>query len=183
MAGISIGKLAITYLRIGNTTFGGGDPTMMALQRDLVEHKRVLSADEFSLSYALARATPGTNILAFCAGTGWQLRGWMGALIAVIAVGVPSSVVAVFFSGAYQVLDANPVGRSAISSTLAAAVGLMFAGAWLLIRPRATPVLWPRTTLFVAGSFALIWWAHLSPLQVMGIAAVVGLLWREPRPR
>jgi chromate transporter len=33
--------------------------------------------------------TPGTNLLAFCTGIGWLLRGLSGALIALLAASVP----------------------------------------------------------------------------------------------
>lgn len=179
MTALRLRQLAALYFRIGNTTFGGGDPTIMALRKDLVENRRALSPGQFSLSYSLARATPGTNILAFCAGTGWQLRGWPGALLAVSAVAVPSSVIAVLVSGAYQAWIANPYGHAAIYGTLAAAVGLMFAAAWKLIQPHLAPRALLRTVVFVAGSFALTWWVGLSPLQVIGIAALAGACWPE----
>src|ERR1700719_4180292 len=49
------------YTRIGSTTFGGGDPTMAALQGELFARKW-LDRERYGLIYALARATPGTNI-------------------------------------------------------------------------------------------------------------------------
>jgi chromate transporter len=183
MAAITLRTLAATYLRIGNTTFGGGDPTILALRKQLVDTTQVLSNDEFSLSYTLARATPGTNVLAFCAGTGWQMRGWIGAMLAVSTVCVPSSILAVLVAGAFQSWMANPFGYAAISATLAAAVGLMFAGAWLLIRPHTRWEKLPRTLVFVTGSFVLAWRAGLSPLQIIGLASIAGLFWRESESR
>lgn len=182
MHSLRLRQLAAIYFRIGNTTFGGGDPTILGLRKDLVENRGVLSRDQFALAYSLARATPGTNILAFCAGTGWQMRGWRGALLAVAAVAVPSAVLAVAVAGAYQAWMANPYGGAAIYGTLAAAVGLMMAGAFKLIQPHLTPRALLRTMTLVLGAFALTWWARFSPLQVVGIAAVAGALWPEPRP-
>jgi chromate transporter len=176
---IRLRTLAATYFRIGNTTFGGGDPTILALQKDLVENRSVLTPDQFALSYMLARITPGTNVLAFCAGTGYQLRRWRGTILAVAAVAIPSAVIAVLVSGAYQVWIANLYGSAAINATLAAAVGLMFAGAWVLVRPHVRSGEWFRTGILLSASFLLVWWAGLSPLQVMGIAAIAGALWRE----
>lgn len=179
MADIRLRTLASTYFRIGNTTFGGGDPTMMALEKDLVENRKVLTMEQFGLSYLLARVTPGTNILAFCAATGYQLRGWRGALLAVSAVAVPSAIVAVAVSGAYQAWIANPWGAAAINATLAAAVGLMFGGAWLMVKPHLRRGSLIRTLTLLAFSLLLAGWVGLSPLQLIGVAAVAGALWRE----
>lgn len=183
MPGIGLKTLTALYFRIGNSTFGGGDPTMMALRKDLVDNRRALSRDEFGLSYMVARVTPGTNILAFCAATGFQLRGWTGALLAVAAVAVPSAALAIVASGAYQTSIRNPLGAAAIGALLAAAIGLMFAGAWMLIRPEIRRDRLARTAALLTLSFVLTWWAQLSPLKVIAIAAAAGALWREPAAR
>src|SRR5579871_5626486 len=95
---LSLGWL---YLRIGNTTFGGGTPTMAALQRELTERKNWITQEDFALAYSLARITPGTNILAFCAATASRILSFPGALLAVLAVTVPSAVLAVLISTGY----------------------------------------------------------------------------------
>ena len=69
----SLRRLFLIYARVSNLTFGGGDPTMAALQSELVASRGWLSPDKYALVYGLARITPGTNILAFCAGTAWYL--------------------------------------------------------------------------------------------------------------
>ena len=183
MPGLSLRTLAATYFRIGNTTFGGGDPMMMALRKDLVDIRGSLTPDQFGLSYLLARVTPGTNILAFCAATGYQLRHWPGALLAVAAVAVPSAVLAIFAAGAYQRWILNPYGAAAMGALLAAAIGLMLAGAWLLVKPHVKRELLLRTAVLLGLSLALTWWLHFSPLQVIGVAAAAGAFWREPAAR
>ena len=170
--------LTLLFLRIVNLTFGGGDPTMAALQRELVERRGWLAAEKYGLSYGLARVTPGTNLLAFCAATAWLLRGWRGALLALVAATVPSAVLVVWLSYAYQVLTANHYGAGAIGGMLAAAVGMMIAAAWNLARPHVRSRTWPRTLVLVAGSLALSLGLGMPPIQVLALAALAGLLWR-----
>jgi chromate transporter len=175
--------LAGIFFRIGNTTFGGGDPTIAALQRELVEGRRAITPEQFSVLYALARITPGTNMLAFCAGAGWLLRGWLGGLIAVTAVTLPSAIIAVLLLNAFEALMKNPIALSGISAMIAAAVGLMFAASYLLVRPHLTLPKLPRTVVLAAGAFLLVWQHALSPVQVLAMAAVVGFFWPEPSPQ
>ena len=78
-------KLTGVFLRIGNTTFGGGLPTMAALQRELVEQHDWLSPEDYALAFSLARVTPGTNVIAFCAATGARIMGLRGALAGALA--------------------------------------------------------------------------------------------------
>src|SRR3954469_5434568 len=87
--------LTSTFFRIGNTTFGGGYVTIGMLAREFVERRRWLSSADFDLAFALARVTPGTNSIAFCAAVGSLMRGWVGALAAVLASTLPSALLAV----------------------------------------------------------------------------------------
>ena len=180
---IRLRALAGIFLRIGNTTFGGGDPTIAALERELVERRRVVTAEEYGVTYALCRVTPGTNMLAFCAGIGWLLRGWPGAALAVAAVTIPSAILAVVIVSAFEALMTHPGPASAISAMVAAAVGLMFAGAWLLARPHLRGRTWLRTAVIGLAAFACVWKNVLSPFQALAAAAVIGFFWpEEPDP-
>ena len=68
----SLLKLFLSYLRVTNLTFGGGTITMAALHTELVSLRKWLTQEKYATVYALARITPGTNMLAFCAGTAWE---------------------------------------------------------------------------------------------------------------
>ncbi len=169
-----------TFFRIGNTTFGGGDPTIAALQRELVVNRGAITPEEFGVLYAISRLTPGTNMLAFCAGAGWLLRGWVGALIAVTAVTLPSAIIAVLLLYAFESLMRNPIAAAGISAMIAAAVGLMFAASYLLVRPHLKGYKLMRTGVLAAGAFLLVWKQVLSPVQVLALGAAVGFFWPEP---
>ena len=133
MPSLSLPRLTGIYLRVGNLTFGGGDPTMAALHSELVVNRGWLSSAQYALSYALARITPGTNVLAFAAGTAWQVLGWRGAVLATLAVTVPSGVIALMLTAGYEAMRTNPRAMAAIGGTLAASVGMMATGAWQLL--------------------------------------------------
>ena len=62
MSRVSLKSLTWIFLRVGNLTFGGGDPTMAALQSELVGSRRWLSAEQYALIYALARITPASPL-------------------------------------------------------------------------------------------------------------------------
>ena len=86
MSALSLRRLLFLSLRVGNSTFGGGEPTMAVFQRELVGRRGWLSPEQYGLAYGLARVTPGTNVLAFCAAAGWQLLKWPGALAVVLGL-------------------------------------------------------------------------------------------------
>ncbi len=171
-------QVALIYLRIGNLTFGGGDPTIAALQRELVGRKQWLGPEQFALAYSLARLTPGTNLLAFCAGAAWYLLGWAGAIAAVAAATVPSAILAVWLTSLFTAGKANPITSAAINGTLAGAVGMMIAAAFLLAKPRFHLGNWVRPLVLMTVPAILLVFFHFSPIAALGVTALAGLLWR-----
>lgn len=173
----SLSKLLGVFFRIGNTTFGGGDPTMIALHRELVVRREWLTAEQYTLSFALARVTPGTNMLAFCVAVGWYLASWWGAIGGVLAVTIPSALLILWITFEYEAWKGNAIAMGAISGTVAAAVGMMLAGAWLLLRPYVRgSARWQAAGLAAGAAIALMK-LKLSPVEIIAIAALVGYLW------
>ena len=174
-------QLSGVFLRIGNTTFGGGLPTIAALQRELVEQNRWLSREDYALAFSLARVTPGTNVIAFCAAAGARIMGLRGALAATLAETGPSAVLAVLMTQGYETWRTNGWVMAGVAGTIAAVVAMMWASVWFIVKPLFSDLYSTvRGLAIVLGSFAAIWKFGLGPLSVIGIAVVVGLLWKEP---
>jgi hypothetical protein len=91
---------------------------------------------------------------------------------------------AIFLLQSVETGMANPWIAAAMAAVNAAVVGLMAAGAWLLIKPHMRPGGWLRAivvvvTAWILGSPPLRW----SPLPILGVALVVGLLWKARPPK
>ena len=176
----SLKRLTWIFLRVGNLTFGGGDPTMAALQSELVVTRRWLSAERYVLIYGLARITPGTNLVAFSAAASWQILGWLAAILAVVAMTVPASVVVVLLTSGYQRFSSNPLAMAAIVGTMAAASGMMATSAWQLLRPELRASRRLRAAVIFLASLGASFGFSMSPVAVLGLAALAGALWRTP---
>lgn len=174
-------RLAVVFLRIGNLTFGGGDPTMAALQRELVDRRGWLTTEQYGLLFALARITPGTNVLAFCAGAGWRILGWRGAVLAVLCASGPSAILAVWLLSAYRAGASNFVVAAAMAGISAAIVGVMMAGAWLLVKPQFRGGNRLRPVAITGAAFVLAAVLAWPPVPILALAALAGWLWKEPR--
>ncbi len=172
----SLASLTALYLKIGNTTFGGGDPTMALLQRELIGRDWI-TREDFALAYSLARVTPGTNVLAFCAATGAQVLGLLGAAAAVLAVTAPSAILAVLLTRGIEAWRTHPWATAAIAGTVAAVSGMMWASVWILVRP----YLGWRVLLYAGGAFLAAWKFHVTPVPIILAAALAGYVWAEKR--
>ena len=171
------GLLALTAIstRIGNLTFGGGDPAMLALRRELVEKRQWLEPESFTLIWSLARVTPGTNVLACFAGVGWQLGGAKGALSAVIGSSLPAAFLCYWLTLAEREWQSNPWLTAALRGVAAAVAGMMLAGALLLLRPA-----WRigSRARIAAIAIAAAAGSHLGgpPVVILALAAAAGWL-------
>jgi chromate transporter len=177
---LSLYRLILIHLRVGNLTFGGGDPSLAALHAEIVATKRWVSPEKFAVAYALARVTPGTNLLAFCAGICWELMGWRAASAALLAMTVPSAVLVVILTESYSATTSNRVAMAAMGGILAAAVAMMPAAAWQLVRPYLSGARWIHAVVIVSAAATLSLKFSVSPIQILGLAAVCGLIWRVP---
>src|SRR4051812_40303750 len=155
MTPFSLRKMGLLFLRVGNLTFGGGDPTMAALQRELVVSRGWISPGQYALIFGLARATPGTNLLAFCAGVGWQLARWRGAIVALLAASIPCAAAVVWFTYVYTQWVSNALAMAAIGGMLAAAVGMMTAAGFQLVRAGWRPGNRTCAAVILAAGFGL----------------------------
>jgi chromate transporter len=184
----SLAKLTEVFFRIGNTTFGGGYITMILLGRDLVDRRGWMKREDYELAFSLARITPGTNIVAFCAGAGSLLRGWWGAILAVTVVTLPSAVMAVLLQQGFESWRSLPYAMAAIGVTSASVTGMMWSTVLMLARPyiwgqtRREKLLKPLRAVLLLGGSCLASWFGITPLPIILAAMLVGLLWVDHDP-
>lgn len=177
----TLSLIAWIFFRIGNTTFGGGYVTIGMLGREVVEKRRWMSSEKFDLAFALSRVTPGTNLLAFCAAMGAQLKGFMGAVVAVLALTVPSAIVAVLFIYGFEAGQNNAVAMAAIGGTVAAVAGMMWSTIWTILRPHVGGTVRNLQVVLIAGgAFLASWKFGITPVPIIAAGTLIGILWKDP---
>jgi len=120
---VSLARLTRMFGWIGLSSIGGGRSAY--LYEVLVDRHGWLTRDEFLPGYTLCQLLPGPTIsnLAVFLGTG--LRGWPGALIALLAVLGPGSVAIVGLAAWYFGAGASPQVAAVLRGMGAAVVGFM----------------------------------------------------------
>ena len=149
---------------------------MAALQGQLFQRNWV-DRGQYGLVYGLARVTPGTNILALCAGTGWLVLGGIGAVLAVVGSSFPSSLMVMGLTAGYVAWRQNLWAMAAITGMLAAATGLMCVAAFGLLKPHFKTGRWIRAVVIFGVSLGLALRFGLTPVHVLALAAIAGALW------
>jgi chromate transport protein ChrA len=110
-----------------------------------------------------------------------RVLGLRGALAGVLAETAPSAVLAVLLTQGYETWRTNPWVMAGVGGTIAAVAAMMWSSIWYLVKPHlknGANVF--RALVITLGAFAAVWKFGLGPLPVIGIAVVLGLLWKEP---
>jgi len=161
--------LVLVFAPLSLVSLGGGPSIFAEMQRQAVEVHGWLTGPQFVDLFAISRAAPGPGSL-IAALVGWQAAGFWGALVAALALYVPSSLL-VCGAGLWWRRGGESVLRKAVERGLAPiAVGLIFAGVLSLMQADGAGFVEVVTTLVCA---AALYGTRVSPYVVMGVVAAV----------
>lgn len=169
----SLGKLAWLIVLDSSRTWGGGTASTEQLRRSFGRRGWLAAGDHRQL-YAVARLTPGMNLLAYCTALGWHLRGAAGAAVAWVAASLPASAIAVVATVLYDSLP--PSMAMVVLAGMTVALALLVSSAWQLARPQLVRALAWRSAVIVAAVLAGEL-AGASPVTMLLASAVIGALW------
>lgn len=117
-------QLFIIFFKVGLFGFGGGYAILPMIYQD-VQAFGFITADDFSNLVALSQVTPGPIAINAATYVGFKTAGLAGAIIATIAVSMPSFIllmIAVAFIGKFK---HNRTVKSILNGIRPATVGLM----------------------------------------------------------
>lgn len=113
----------------------GAAAAAAALRRDLVDTEK-LSASAFDEAYAVARVTPGTNLLAMYTLLGERFAGWSGALAALAVGTLVPALIAVALGAAYVSYSGHALAQEAMQGARAGALAVFVWAIMRLARPQ-----------------------------------------------
>lgn len=142
--------------------------------RDELTTDGLVDAHDFDAAYAVARLTPGTNLLALYALLGHRLGGWGLALQAVVIGTLVPAAIALAVAIAYS-QNTSPIVAAVMQGARAGGLAVFLGAVVRLIRPQfaAHPRLGP---VFAGVAFAVVWWLPANLLIVLLVAGATGAL-------
>jgi chromate transporter len=163
--------LLLSLLSVGGAISAAGD-----MHRYLVVEHGWLNDADFTTSIALAQAAPGPNVL-FVAVLGWNAAGPLGALVTMLGILLPSTVLSLY-AARWGTARRETRGVRAFTTGLTPlTIGLLLATGYVLAAPYLRePAHRIGAGALVAITVYVMLRTRWSPMWLVGLGAVVGAL-------
>lgn len=170
----SLGTLFLTFLKIGAVLYGSGYVLLAFLRTDFVERLGWLTNQQLVDAVAVGQFTPGP-VFTTATFIGYLVGGFGGAIVATVAIFLPSFV---FVAAIYPIvprLRRSPAMAAFLDGVNVAALGLILAVTWQLGRTAIAD--WLSAVVAVLALVVLLRFRFNSAWLVAG-GAFVGLVAR-----
>ena len=97
----SLAELALLFLRLGTTAFGGPAAHIAMMEDEVVHRRRWLSRERFLDLLGATNIIPGPNSTEMAIHIGSQRRGWAGLVVAGVSFIVPAFFMVLVIAWAY----------------------------------------------------------------------------------
>lgn len=87
----TLATIALVFIPFSLTSIGGGGAIVAGIQHETVAVHSWLNSRQFLDVFAVSRAAPGPGMM-LATVIGWKVAGWLGALVATLALFLPSSL-------------------------------------------------------------------------------------------
>jgi chromate transporter len=165
----SLGALFLFFLKVGFVMFGSGYVMLAFLRTDLVEHRNWLTEGQLLDAMAAGQFTPGP-LLTAATFIGYVLGGPRAALVATVAIFLPSFVLVAVSGSLVPRLRRSRLARAFLDGVNVALLALMAVVTWQL--GRVALVDWLTISLAVAAAVWLLCYRVNSTWLILGGAAL-----------
>ena len=164
-------SMSLHFLALWFVAVGGPSAILPEIHRYVVEANQLLTSAEFAEIYTLAQVAPGPNVM-YVTLMGWHLAGWAGAAATTIPLLVPATTLTLLVGHLNERYPNAALGRAIRRGVMPITIGLMFAGATVLMR--AVNHDW-RGYLLTFLTVAVVLRKTLNPLWLLAAGALAGM--------
>lgn len=164
-------KVALSFLKIGAFSFGGGYAVLSFIQREVVEANGWITPEQFVDIVAIAEMTPGPIAVNSATFVGYNMFGvWGGIMCTLCTIAIPvtlSLIVSFYFSKFKENLHL----QSALKGIRPAVIGLIAASCLSIAEISITSV---YSLLFFGIALLLVWKFKVNPIITLIICGALG---------
>ncbi|MBI5365288.1 MAG: chromate transporter, partial [Planctomycetes bacterium] len=169
----SLRELALLFLRLGATSFGGPAAHVAMMEREVVRRRRWLDEQRFLDLGGATTVIPGPNSTELALHIGWARRRWSGLVVSGLAFLLPAVLASAALAWAYVRYGALPEVAWILYGVKPVILAIVAQALWKLA-PRAAST-WSLRALGLAAIAAAAFGVHeLVVLFGAGFIALVG---------
>lgn len=166
-------KLALAFLKIGATTYGGWSGALSAIEEDLVKKQKLITEAELAEAVTYSQLLPGSAAVTLVGSLTYKASGIIGSIVSVVAYLLPALVIMTLLSALYFKYSSISTGN-AMNGVLAALIGVLLATFIKLVTVFDRSVL---TWVLTLGAFAgAVFGINQTVIVLLaGLAGILGL--------
>jgi chromate transporter len=153
-------------------SIGGNTVALSDIYRVSVDSERWLTAKQFVAFFAISQALPGPNGMALVL-IGQKAAGFFGAITALVAKLVPSSLIAYTGASWYEHNQKRPAVQMVKAALIPVTVGLLLAATFVLAHEVDTKL---ARIILTMGAAAIVYSTKTNPVWLIAASAAAGLL-------
>lgn len=171
--------LMLAFMQVGAFSIGGGYAAMPLIKSITVDSHAWLTATEFADLVTIAEMTPGPIALNAATFVGMRMAGLPGALAATFGCVLPSLIIVSILSWLYARFRSGRGMQTILGTLRPVVVALIASAAVTLIQVACTAsdgaFSLPGCLLMIAA-FTVLRWKNCSPILVMALCGIGGVL-------
>jgi chromate transporter len=170
-----LGVIVTVILPLSLLSFGGGASILAPLHEAFVRNYGWLTGREYVDYFAISRASPGPGAMLVTL-IGWKISGLAGAIVATIAIFLPSSILCYRIAKVWNRHRGTPLHTALEQGLLPIGTGLTLAGA--IITQHTSETGMAGWVLALVATAVLVWRSY-HPLFVLACGGILMLLFRS----
>ncbi len=167
---IRLGRLFLSFLKIGSVVFGSGYVLLAFLRSEFVDHLHWLTEKQLIDAVAVGQFTPGP-VFTTATFIGYLVAGLPGALVATVGVFLPGFVLVAISGPLIPKIRRSAVAGAVLDGVVVGSLALIAVVAWQL--GKASIIDWLTISIFAVSLVAVIRYKINSVWLILG-AGIVG---------
>lgn len=165
--------LALLFLRLGTTAFGGPAAHIAMMEEEIVRRRKWLTHEHFLDLLGATNLIPGPNSTEMAIHIGFVRGGWRGLIVAGICFIVPAVLITLLLAHLYVTYGSIPQFEPFILGVRSAIISVILAAVLRL----GKPLVKKRLMLIIGIVIAILNLLGFDEILLLLGAGVVGLLW------
>lgn len=169
-------ELAVVFLRLGFTAFGGPAAHIAMMRQEFVERRKWLADEEYADMIGAANLVPGPSSTEVAIHVGYRRLGWPGLLLAGVCFILPAALLVGSIAALYERYGSLPEARHAMTAIKPVVIAIILQALWGIGRI----VLKKPAAIVIAATCGFASYFAASPLALLVGAGALSCAVRGP---